>query len=227
MNNDNLLSYEEVFTKKVIKIGMWTLLIGVPLSFVPAIYLWIRYDAIPPLNTILTAWFMIASIYGVEYFATPISYFPILGMSGTYMAFLSGNIANVRVPCAIVAQDVAGVQAGTKEGEIVATLGMAGSIITSLVVTTIAAIAGNVLIGYFPPVILQSFDYVLPAIFGALFSLFAVQYRSYGVFSAAIAAILIFGIRVLPTWLVVPLCSFSTIGFAMYSYKKKEKAIAS
>lgn len=201
---------------------MLTLLIGIPLSFIPAIYLWVRYDAIPPLKTILTAWFMIASIYGVEYFATPISYFPILGMSGTYLAFLSGNIANVRVPCAIVAQDVVGVKAGTKEGELVATLGMAGSIITNLIVVTIAAFAGNALIGYFPPVVIEAFDYVLPAIFGALFSLFAVQYPKYGVFSAIVAAFLIFVVGVLPTWLVVPLCSFSTIGFAIYSHKHKK-----
>lgn len=216
-------SYEELFTKEIIKIGSLTLLIAAPLSLIPGIYIWIRYGAIPPVKTILTAWFMIASIYGVEYVVTPISYFPILGMSGTYMSFLSGNIANVRVPCAIVAQDVIGVKAGTNEGELIATMGIAGSIITNLIVVTIAAFAGNLLIGYFPPIVLDSFDYVLPAIFGALFALFAVQYPKYGAFSAIVAAFLVLVVGVLPTWLVVPLCSFSTIAFAMQSYKKQMK----
>lgn len=224
MKNDNLNSYEELFTKKIIKTGRLTLLIAVPLCLLPAIYLWLRYGAIPPLKTILTSWFMIASIYGVEYVVTPISYFPILGMSGTYMSFLSGNIANVRVPCAVVAQDVIGVEAGTNEGELVATLGIAGSIITNLIVVTIAALAGNALIGYFPPIVLDAFNYVLPAIFGALFSLFAVKYPKYGIFAMLVAAFLVIVVGILPTWLVVPLCSFSTIAFSIVSYKKKLKS---
>lgn len=221
MEKSNLNSYEEIFTKKIVRTGQWTLLAAIPLCLLPAIYLWIRYGAIPSVKTIFTAWFMIASIYGVEYVVTPISYFPILGMSGTYMSFLSGNIANVRVPCAVVAQDVVGVEAGTNEGELVATLGIAGSIITNLIIVTIAALAGNALISYFPPIVLEAFNYVLPAIFGALFSLFAVKYPKYGIFAMSIAVILVIVIGVLPTWLVVPACSFSTIGFAIRSYKRK------
>lgn len=97
-------NYENIFSRPIIKYGRITLLFSIVLCFIPAIYLAVRYHAIPPVSTIFTAWFMIASIYGVEYFMTPISYFPILGVSGTYLAFLSGNIANMRVPCAIVAQ---------------------------------------------------------------------------------------------------------------------------
>lgn len=220
MQNDTR-TYDDIFTKRIIRAGMATLLIAAPLSFLPALYLWIRYDAIPSVTTIMTAWFMIASIYGVEYFMTPISYFPILGKSGTYMAFLSGNIANMRVPCAIVAQDVIGVQAGTHAGEIVATVGMAGSIITNLVVTTIAAIAGNALISVFPPIILTALDYVLPAIFGGLFALFAVRYPKYAVFTVCVAVLLIGVVKVLPTWLVVVTCSFSTIGFALITSRGK------
>lgn len=223
MENSELYSYEEIFTKKIIKTGMWTLLLAAPLSLLPGIYLWIKYGAIPPIKTIFTAWFTIVTIYGVEYFMTPISYFPILGMSGTYMAFLSGNIANVRVPCAIVAQDVLDVKPGTNEGELIATMGMAGSILTNLIVVTVAAVGGSFLIGYFPPIVIRAFDYVLPAIFGGLFSLFAVKFPKYAIFAITLALILIIGIGVLPTWVVVPICTFGTIGFSMYSTKKKQK----
>ncbi len=219
-NNQNTL-YDAVFTKPIIKAGMWTLLLAVPLSFMPVIYLWLVYDAIPSLTVILTAWFMIASIYGVEYFMTPISYFPILGVSGTYMAFLSGNIANMRVPCAIVAQDVVGVQPGTHEGEIVATLGMAGSIITNLIVVTIGAIAGNILISLFPPIIVTALNYVLPSIFGALFAIFALRHPKYAVFAVIVASTLLGVVKVLPTWAVVVTCSFSTIAFAVIDTKRK------
>ena len=59
------------------------------------------------------------------WFVEPISYFPIVGVAGTYMAFVSGNISNLRIPCAMIAQKAAGVEPGTDRGSIVATLGMA------------------------------------------------------------------------------------------------------
>ncbi len=223
MKNASIDAYGEVFTKKIVKSGRLTLLLAIPLCFLPVMYLWLRYGAIPPVGKIFTAWFLIASIYGAEYIVTPISYFPILGMSGTYMSFLSGNIANMRVPCAVVAQDVIGVKAGTKEAEIVATLGIAGSIITNLIVVTIAALAGNALIEFFPPVIMEAFTFVLPAIFGALFAMFAVKYPKYGTFAIIVAAFLLVIVKVIPTWLVVPMCVFSTIGFSVYSYKSKAR----
>lgn len=218
------LSYEEVFTKPVIAAGRWTLLISIPFSFFPVIYLWLRYGAIPPLGAILTGWFLIASIYGAWYFVEPISYFPVLGMTGTYMSFLSGNIANMRVPCAAVAQEVLEVEPGSKKAELVATLGIAGSIITNLIVVTIAAVAGNAIIGVFPSIVVEAFDYVLPAIFGALFVMFSLKYPVFGVFAISVGLFILGVVKVLPTWLVIPVCIFSTITFAVQSHKKKNKA---
>jgi len=220
-------NFEKVFTRPIIKYGRLTLLLSIPLCFIPAIYLAVRYNALPSIATILTAWFMIASIYGVEYFMTPISYFPILGISGTYMAFLSGNIANMRVPCAIVAQEVVGVEPATKEGEIVATLGMAGSIITNFVVVTITAMAGNFLISILPEIIVTALNYVLPSVFCGLFAIFAVRYPKFAVWSISVALILLGIIKVLPTWSVVVLCSFTTIGFAIFTSRKDSGKSAS
>ena len=213
-------AYKEIFTKPIVRWGMITLLGSIPFCFGPAIYLAVVYHAIPPVHTILTAWFMIASIYGVEYFMTPISYFPILGVSGTYMAFLSGNIANMRVPCAIVAQDVIGVEPATKQGEIIATLGMAVSIITNLIVVTIAAVGGNALMCLLPEVVLTALNYVLPSIFGGLFAIFAVKHPRYAVWGVSVALVLLGVVKILPTWAVVVCCSFSTIGFALYCTKR-------
>lgn len=228
-NNNNIATgstnqanqFDKVFTQEIIKYGKLTLLGAIPLCFLPVLYLWIKYGAVPEVKTILTGWFLIASIYGAEYIVTPISYFPVLGISGTYMAFLSGNIANMRVPCALVSQEAVGAEAGTPEGDIVATIGMAGSIITNIIILTIAVIGGNVLFSYFPPVVVKAFDFVLPAIFGALFSLFAVKFPKYGIFGIGIAAFLLGIVKVIPTILLVPTCVFSTIGFAYISYKKK------
>jgi hypothetical protein len=216
-------SFEQSFTQPVIKLGKWTLLLAIPLSFPPAIYLWLRYGALPPLGAILTGWFLIASIYGSWYFVEPISYFPVLGLSGTYMSFLSGNIANMRVPCSAVAQEVIGVGSGTKEAEIVATIGIAGSIITNVIVVTIAAIAGNELFKFFPQPVIKAFDYVLPAIFGALFVMFSIKYPKYGVFAIAVGMLLIGAIKGIPTFIIIPICVFSTIAFSVLCFKMANK----
>lgn len=215
-------TFDTQFSRPVISIGKWTLLLAIPMSFIPVIYLGIRYGAWPPISSILTAWFLVASVYGVEYFMTPISYYPILGNSGTYMAFLSGNIANVRVPTAMVAQEAVGVKAGTKAGEIIATLGMGGSIISGLIITTLAAFAGTQIISVLPDSVMKAFDYVLPAIFGALFALFAIKFPKYAAFAITLAVILVYGFPALPTVLVVPMCSFGTIAFAMFLYRRNK-----
>lgn len=221
---DTNTNFNNSFTKEIIKFGKITLLGAIPLCFFPALYLWFAHGTIPDVSTILTGWFLIASIYGAEYVVTPISYFPILGISGTYIAFLSGNIANMRVPCAVIAQDVIGTEPGSNEAEVVATLGMAGSIITNLIVTTVAAIGGVWLYNIFPPIVIEALKYVLPAIFGALFSLFAIKFPKYGAFGLGIALFLTGVVKVIPTILLVPICVFSTMAFAAMDYKKHKKA---
>ena len=188
--------------------------------FLTTLYLWVKYGALPPVKNIITGWFLVVSVYGSYYFIEPISYFPVLGVSGTYMSFLSGNIGNMRVPCAAVAQEALKVEPGSKKAELVATLGIAGSIITNLIVVTIAAIAGNGIMQILPPVVVKAFDYVLPSIFGSMFAMFAVKYPKYGAFAISLTLFLLGIVKVLPVYVLIPVCVFSTIGFATNSYKK-------
>ena len=104
MNN-----YDKSFTKPIIRYGSFTNLIAIPLCFIPAIYLWIANGAFPGWNNILTGWMYTASMFAIYSIVEPICYFPILGLPGTYMSFLSGNIGNMRVPSAVIAQESLGV----------------------------------------------------------------------------------------------------------------------
>ena len=96
-------------------------------------------------------------------------YTPMLGSGGSYLAFITGNLINMKIPCAVNARDLAGVKAGTKENEIVSTL----SIAVSSLVTILVLAAGVLLLQPLQPV-LQSetlrpaFDNVVPALFGAM-----------------------------------------------------------
>lgn len=222
-NKNNELSYENEFTKPIIKYGRLTNLIAIPFCFMPALVLLFVYDAFPGINNILTGWLYIASVYGIYAIVEPISFYPVLGLPGTYMSFLAGNIGNMRVPCSAIAQESLGVTPGTKKAELVSTLGIAGSIITNLIVVTAAAVGGAALMNIFPPIVLESFSYVSPAIFGAIFAMYAVKNIKYGIFAMAVTLFMLLVIKTIPTFIMIPVAVFSTVGFAFYDHNKTMK----
>lgn len=217
MNN-----YEKSFTKPIIKYGSFTNLIAIPLCFIPAIYLWIVKGAFPGINNILTGWMYIASMFAIYSVVEPICYFPILGLPGTYMSFLSGNIGNMRVPCAVIAQESLNVTQGTKKAELVATLAIAGSIFTNVIIVTIAAVGGSALMSIFPPIVITAFKYVSSAIFGAMFSMFASKNLKYGIFALIVVMIMLLS-KALPVYIMIPIAVFSSAIFGVFDYNKKQK----
>ena len=62
-----------------------------------------------------------------------ITYAPILGTNGTYLGFITGNLANLKVPCAVNAREAAGVKNGSPEGEIVSTVSIAAKIFFAII----------------------------------------------------------------------------------------------
>lgn len=216
-------NYEQSFTRPIIRYGRITNLLGIAFSFFPAAVLYFYFGAFPGLQNILTGWALIASIYGVYAVVEPISYFPILGLPGTYMSFLAGNIGNMRVPCSAIAQEAIGAEPGTKKAEIASTLGIAGSIITNMIVVTIAAIGGAALMSAFPPIVIEAFTYVSPAIFGAIFALYASKNFKYGIFALILVGIMLQGIKVLPTYVMIPVAVFGTVAFAFATYRGDKK----
>ncbi|MEB3029381.1 hypothetical protein VJI72_06165 [Parvimonas micra] len=215
MNN-----YEKSFTKPIIRYGSLTNLLAIPLCFIPAIYLWLVKGAFPGWNNILTGWMYVASMFAIYSVVEPICYFPILGLPGTYMSFLSGNIGNMRVPCAVVAQESLGVEPGTKKAELIATLGIAGSIFTNTIMVTIAAIGGAALMSIFPPVVLTAFKYVSSAIFGAMFAMFASKNLKYGAFALVVVMAMLLS-KAIPVYIMIPIAVFSTAIFGVFDYNKK------
>ena len=140
--------FQKIWNNPINLIGRITLLSAVVASFFPAMYLMISHGIFPPLDVILKAWILVLSSYGVVYIIEPISYYPVLGLSGTYMTFFSGNGGNMRVPAAVCALDVTETQPGTRSVEIISALGIAGSIITNLFFVTLAAVLGAVLMQF-------------------------------------------------------------------------------
>lgn len=97
------------------------------------------------------------------------TYVPMLGAGGSYLSFVTGNISNLKLPCALDAMERAGVKSNSEEGEIISTIAIA----TSSIVTTVIIILGVILIVPLTPVleapVLEpAFAQMLPALFGGL-----------------------------------------------------------
>ena len=165
--------YNKVYIPDIVKWGKITMLLGIITCFGPALVISVVYGCMPPVSAIIAGTIAQISVSGAFYIVEPISYFPILGIPGTYLTFLSGNTSNMRVPCSSVAQEAAGVEMGSDKGSVVSTIGIAVSIIVNIVILTIGAIAGNAIIGMMPEGFKQALNFLLPALYGAVFGQFA------------------------------------------------------
>ena len=139
------------------------LLIGAP--FVMGLYL----GAMPNLAAVARGFLAVGLVWMVSCIAEYLVYTPMLGAGGGYLAFITGNLINMKIPCAMNARDIVDAKTGTPENEIISTL----SIATSSLVTILVLAAGVVLLIPLQPVlqapVLQpAFDNVVPALFGAM-----------------------------------------------------------
>ena len=129
----------------------------------------IIFKVLPDWNGLLKGLIATAPMYWAVGVVEVITYIPMLGAGGSYLSFVTGNISNLKLPCALGALEQAGVSADSEEGEIVSTI----SIAVSSIVTTVIIIIGVILIIPLQP-ILQSevlkpaFAQILPALFGGV-----------------------------------------------------------
>ncbi len=148
---------------RILTVAVLLLLLAAP--FMVGLYL----SAMPNLSAALKAFLGVGLVYLISGIVEYLIYVPMLGAGGSYLAFITGNLINMKVPCAINARDIVGVKSGTRENEIISTL----SIATSSLVTILVLGLGVLLMIPLQPV-LQSpalqpaFENVVPALFGAM-----------------------------------------------------------
>lgn len=167
-NNINTSIYDQEYLPYIIKWGRSTNLLGAVLAFMPCLVLTFVFNLRPGIGPIIAGFIMQASVSGVFWFVEPISYFSVLGVPGTYMSFLSGNIGNLRLPVSVAAQEAANVEPGTEKGTIIATIGVAISIIVNIVVLTVGVILGSSVLSSLPVSVVAALNNILPALFGAM-----------------------------------------------------------
>lgn len=203
-----------------IRIGTPTNILAALTAFIPVLFLCYKYNCWPPVSMVLTGWTLVAASFGAFYFVEPISYYAALGLTGTYLSFLSGNIGNMRVPCAALALDVTKSTPGTIQAEIVSTMAICGSIITNLIGTTSAVIVGGAVLAVLPDFVVAGLTkYASSAIFGATFGNFAIKYPKIGIFAIGIPVALKLFTK-LPAAAVIVITVFGTLLIARVMYKK-------
>lgn len=164
----NTSYYEDEYIPSINRFGRITNLLGVALAFLPCLVLLVVFKIYPPVEAVFAGFIMQASVSGVFWFVEPISYSPVLGVAGTYMSFLSGNIGNLRLPASVAALSAANEEPGTERGSIIGTIGVAVSIIVNVLMLTVGVVLGSSVLGMLPPKVVTALNNILPALFGAM-----------------------------------------------------------
>ena len=148
---------------------IWNLSMMVLLLLFP-ILVWILFDgATPDWKGVALGLIATAPMYWAVGVVEVITFIPMLGAGGSYLSFVTGNISNLKLPCAINALENAGTDPKSEEGEIISTIAIA---VSSIVTTLIVALGVILIVPLSPilenPVLTPAFDQMLPALFGAL-----------------------------------------------------------
>ncbi|HBE9725564.1 hypothetical protein ACWJU0_06000 [Clostridioides difficile] len=215
--------YNEEYLPFMIKYGRLTLSLGIIAALVPGIILNFGFGIMPPISALLASTMAIVSMSAPNYIIEPVSYSPILGIPGTYMSFLSGNISNMRLPCSIAAQKAAEVESGTEEVSIISTIGIAVSILVNISILTIGVILGESVLSKIPAEVVEKLNLILPALFGSVFGQVFLQDKKLGLVAIVISVLTIILSKqgIIPQSLVVLICVFGTILIARAMYKDK------
>ncbi len=157
------------FNNQLHILGRITLGIGVILMLAAPFVIGVLLDAAPNMNGFLKGIARVAVIYVPVGIVEFLVYAPMLGAGGSYLSFITGNVTNLKIPCAMNARDIAKTEVGTPENEIISTL----SVATSSLVTMLVLFVGVLLLVPLRPilenpVLTPAFDTVVPALFGAL-----------------------------------------------------------
>ena len=134
----------------------------------PFIFLGV-YDCIPSLGEVFNvATIGILAIYIPVGFSEALSYTPLMGTS-SYVGFITGNIMNLKLPCAVNALKLTGKQANTPEGDVVSSIAVAASSIMTVGILTVAALLISFISPIFElPAVQTMSSYLLPALFGSM-----------------------------------------------------------
>lgn len=212
------------YMDKVHKWGTaWNLtMVAVLLAFPIAVAL--IFGVMPDWNGLIMGLIATAPMYWAVGVVETITFIPMLGAGGSYLSFVTGNISNLKLPCALNALEQADVKASSEEGEVVSTIAIA----VSSIVTILIIIVGVLLITPLTPVLenpvlTPAFDQMIPALFGGLGVAFVSKNWKIAIAPVTLMLILFIFVPALnagTVGIMVPVSVLFTLGISRIMYKK-------
>lgn len=159
----------DTYREKMHKYGRIFTVLGILVMFLAPTMVWIFSGVAPNLGQLGAGVLALSIIFLPGGLIEMMTYSPLLGTSATYLAFITGNLVNLKVPCVMNATELCKTEINTPENEVISAIAVAFSSITTVVILSLGVV---MLIPLTP--ILQSdllapaFTWVVSALFGAL-----------------------------------------------------------
>ena len=165
----NRKQYYDAYMKKTHFLGRLVSIVSLVLLLGAPFVIGLILGALPDMGAVARGFVSVGLVWTVSSVVEFLVYTPMLGAGGSYLAFITGNLINMKIPCAMNAKELVGAKSGTPENEVISTL----SIATSSLVTILVLFLGVLLLIPLQPVlqspVLQpAFANVVPALFGAM-----------------------------------------------------------
>ena len=161
--------YLQKFNQQLHMLGRITLGVAIVLLIGAPLLMGLLYGVMPDMSGFLKGIIKVGIIYIPVAIVEFLVYAPMLGTGGSYLTFLTGNVTNLKIPCAMNSRDIAKREVGTVENEIISTISISVSALVTMLVIFIGVL---LLVPLTPvlqnPVLTPAFDTVVPALFGAL-----------------------------------------------------------
>lgn len=168
MNNNNSIdvkSYED----KVYLVGRTTGIIFWLLTLLLPLTLYFVYGFVPDKAILIKTMTIVFAILIPVNLGEFLSFAPVIGPAAYFTMLLSGNMMNIKIPATMVALEAAGIDPKSEEGEIVSTMAIAASAITTEIVILLGVVMIAPFTSFFAqPAIKAGFGEIVPALFGAM-----------------------------------------------------------
>ena len=202
---------------------IWNLSVAVLLLAFPVAVI-IAFNAMPDWNALVLGLIATAPMYWAVGAIETVTFVPMLGAGGSYLGFVTGNISNLKLPCALNALEQNGVSANSEEGEVISTIAIA----TSSIVTTIILVIGVICIAPLTPILEHpalepAFQQMLPALFGGLGVAFVSKNWKISIAPIALMLVLFIFVPALnegTVGIMVPVSALFTIAIGRILYKR-------
>lgn len=225
MNEEKNLIWEK-YNKMTHRIGRVVSIVALLMLIGAPFLIGRMLGAYPNIAATAKGFASVGLVWMVSSIAEFLIYTPMLGSGGGYLAFITGNLINMKIPCAVNARDAVGAKTGTKENEIISTLSIATSSLVTIIVLALGVAALTPLRPMLEMKELQpAFDNVVPALFGAMAYKYYRKNMKIAVFPLIIMSILFILVPSLvgsTSFMIIPSGAIA-IGVAFFYYKKNKR----